>query len=622
MSAASEPYRFVPPATDPTQPTLTGSFGMSASTHWLATATSQSVLERGGNAFDAATAAGFVLHVVEPHLNGPGGDMVALISEPTAASPEVLMGQGPAPRRATIEHYRAEGLTLVPGSGALAAAVPAAVEAWLWLLEYKGTWSLADVLAYAIHYAEVGHAISPQAAGVIATMAAHFDEHWPTSAALWSPNSAAPAVGDVITNPAYGATLRRLVAAGDDIPESRADRREARIQAARKAWKSGFVATAIVDFAAIPHRHSTGSDHAGVIGLDDFANFEFTTEPPVTLEFRGVTVTKSDRWGQGPVLLQALAILDQFGDEHLDPSTALGAHTIIEAIKLAMADRDAYYGDASGDLMAASDGKPTVLQRLLDPEYSRQRASLISDTASLEFRPGHLDGITAYIPPLDIHDPEGATRVAPAGVGEPTVGSSGVTRGDTSHLDVVDSKGNMVSATPSGGWLQSSPTIPELGFCLGTRLQMTWLDESSPSALRPGTRPRTTLTPTMLQRDGVTVAALGTPGGDQQDQTQLLFLLRTLVGGYTQQQAIDAPAFHSTSLSGSFWPRTFTPGGLVIESRLGSTVIDELIERGHVVTVVNGWSLGRMSSVERDPATGQLSAAANPRGNQGYAAGR
>jgi len=180
----------------------------------------------------------------------------------------------------------------------------------------------------------------------------------------------------------------------------------------------------------------------------------------------------------------------------------------------------------------------------------------------------------------------------------------------------------MISATPSGGWLQSSPTIPELGFCLGTRLQMTWLDEDSPSALRPGSRPRTTLSPTLVLRDGRAVIALGTPGGDQQDQWQLPALLRMLVGGYSPQQAIDAPMMHTTALVDSFWPRTYEVAGAVVEDRLGEAVIAGLRARGHSVTRTGDWSLGRLSAVGIDRDSGLLWAAANPRGAQGYAAGR
>jgi gamma-glutamyltranspeptidase/glutathione hydrolase len=386
--------------------------------------------------------------------------------------------------------------------------------------------------------------------------------------------------------------------------------------------------------------------------MADMAGFRASYEEPVMFEFRGHTIAKTGPWGQGPALLQTLAILAGFDDERLDPSTELGAHTILEAQKLALADREAYYGD---------DGVP--LDYLLSEEYAATRRELITEEASHEFRPGSVPGRepyvpalrTEYVPPVPLDDDGGASAfggpaassrgrsaAAAAGVGEPTLGgallgetgsggprtaepavsSNGEMRGDTVHIDVVDRWGNMVSATPSGGWLQSSPAIPELGFCLGTRLQMTWLETGTPSTLTPGKRPRTTLTPTLVLRDGAAVSALGSPGGDQQDQWQLLYLLRTIVGGYSPQQAIDAPAFHTTSMPGSFWPRTWEPGGAVVEDRLGDDVIAGLEARGHRVTRAGDWTLGRVSAVVRDPRTGVLQAAANPRGAQGYAAGR
>ncbi|TWX37158.1 transferase [Frigoribacterium sp. ACAM 257] len=608
-----------------TRPDLRGTFGMTASTHWLATASAQSVLERGGNAFDAAVAGAFVLHVVEPHLNGPGGDMTAVFAtadEP--GRPVVLMGQGPAPAGATVEHYRTEGLDLVPGSGALAAAVPGAVDAWLLLLRDHGTWELADVLAYAIGYARDGHPITARVTETIGAVAGLFAEHWPTSADRWLVDGAPPAPGEMVVNEAYARVLDRLVAAGG------ADRR-ARVDAARTEWAEGLVATSIDAFVRTPHRHSTGGDHAGVIRASDLAAFRASTEEATTVEFRGHVVAKTGAWGQGPALLQVLAMLDPLPDELLDPSTVEGAHTIVEALKLAMADREAWYGD--GDV---------PLDRLLSAEYAAERRALIGSTASHELRPGEAGGAggAGRLPTLRTDDEVAGPG---AGVGEPTVGSfsaavpvddarqpgaepdvapTGETRGDTCHIDVVDRWGNVVSATPSGGWLQSSPTIPELGFCLGSRLQMSWLEEGTASTLEPGRRPRTTLTPTLVLRDGRPLVALGSPGGDQQDQWQLLYLLRTIVGGWTPQQAIDAPALHTTSFPGSFWPRTWTPGGVVVEDRLGDELIAGLEARGHVVTRSGDWSLGRLSSVTRDPETGVLGAAANPRGAQAYAAGR
>ena len=597
---------FTPPSGFTTRPTLEGAFGMAASTHATATAVAQAVLERGGNAFDAVVAGGFVLHVVEPHLNGPGGDLVGIFHTADASAPTVLMGQGPAPAGATIAHFTGEGLDLVPGAGGLAAAVPGAVDAWLVLLRDHGTWELGDVLSFAIGYARDGHPLLPAAATTIARVAELFRESWPTSAAQWMPDGEIPAAGALVRNPAYAAVLERLAAAGAGAGD-----RQQRIDAARREWKTGLVAQAASAFLARAHRHSSGTDHAGVITPDDFAGFDAGYEPAVTAGFRGYVVAKAGAWTQGPALLEALRILDGFEDDALDPATARGAHTIVEALKLALADRDAYFGDAGDE-----DG---LVDALLSEGYIASRRAEIGDRASQEWRPGAVPGRVGFSPPLRR---DGGLTAAAAGAGEPTVAKSGVTRGDTCHIDVVDRWGNIIAVTPSGGWLQSSPTVPELGFCLGTRLQMTWLDEASPSALRPGTRPRTTLTPTLVLRDGAPVMACGTPGGDQQEQWQLPMLLRMLVGGYTAQQAIDAPTLHTTAVVDSFWPRTWTPAGVVAEDRLGAAVLDGLAARGHSVTVSGPWSLGRLSAVGIDSSRGVLWAAANPRGMQGYAAGR
>jgi gamma-glutamyltranspeptidase/glutathione hydrolase len=641
---------FAPAPAFTTRPTIRGTFGVAASTHWIATATAQSVLERAGNAFDAAVAAGFVLHVVEPHLNGPGGDLTGLF-RPAGAGVRVLMGQGPAPAGATIEHYRdVEGLDDVPGAGALAAAVPGAVDAWLWLLARHGTWELRDVLAYAIGYAERGHPVHQNVVTTIERIREHFLEHWPSSAARWLDAAGnVPRAGDRIANPAYAAVLRGLVAAGDG-----ATTREDRIAAARTEWKSGFVAQAIDAFVRTPHRHSDARDHAGVLRASDLSAFEAGDEPPVSTTFRGFTVHKTGPWGQGPALLQMLAILDAYGrlhglgDEHLDPSTALGIHVMAEAEKLALADRDAWYGDP--------EFADVPLSALLSTAYAESRAALIGETASAELRPGSPEGRAARLPAvddgagkdgladvsdeknasagddlIDVKTPNplasGSGSGSGAGLGEPTVDRHGQTRGDTCHLDVADRFGNVVTVTPSGGWLQSSPTIPELGFCLGTRLQITWLDEHSPSALRAGARPRTTLSATLVTGEDGRVLTLGTPGGDQQEQWQLAVLLRMLVGGWDPQAAIDAPMFHTTSHVSSFWPRVWEPAGLVVEDRIGADVIAELKRRGHRVTVAGPWTLGRLSGVGASAGgdgegAGILWAAANPRGGQGYAAGR
>ncbi|WGW12995.1 gamma-glutamyltransferase [Saxibacter everestensis] len=598
-----------------TRPTLRGTFGMAASTHWLASATASSVLERGGNAYDAAVAAGFVLHVVEPHLNGPGGDLTAIIKAAHQQSPRVLMGQGPAPAGASIEHFHAEGLHLIPGAGALAAAVPGAVDAWLLLSRDYGSWELDELWQYAIDYARNGHPVLGQVATTIRTVSDLFAEHWPGSSEQWMPGGRLPVEGELIRNPAWADTMERLLAEGRSRAGADGDR-EARIEGVRSAWAEGFVAREIEDFVREPHRHSSGTDHAGVLNRDDLRGFRADWEEPATIDFRGHTIVKVSGWSQGPALLQALKILDGFDDDDIDPSTASGAHIVLETLKLCLADREAYYGE---------DMPVSLLRTLLSDAYAAGRRAQIGAQASAEFRPGAIDGHPAYRPQLRTGAQLriGALAQAVSGAaGEPTVRPNGEVRGDTCHLDIVDSQGNMISATPSGGWLQSSPYIPSLGFCLGTRLQMNWLDPESPSALVPGRRPRSTLTPTLVIREGEAVLALGSPGGDQQDQWQLLFLLRMLVGGYGQQEAIDAPAFHTTSMPGSFWPRTWEPGGAVVEDRLGDDVIASLEARGHRVTRAGDWALGRLSSVGRDPETGVLTAAANPRGMQGYAVGR
>ncbi|ADB32684.1 gamma-glutamyltranspeptidase [Kribbella flavida DSM 17836] len=586
-----------------TRPTLRGTFGMVSSTHWLASQSAMRMLELGGNAFDAAACAGFVLHVVEPHLNGPGGEVPAIVATAEDPTPRVLCGQGVAPAGATIQHFRDLGLSLIPGSGPLAAAVPGAVDAWLLLLRDHGTLPLRTVLEPAIDYARNGHPAVGRVGDTVATVQELFTEYWPTSAALWLQNGRPPAPNELIKNPAYADTLERLVlsaeGAGPDLV--------AQVERARVTWREGFVAEAIDEFSRLPHRDSSGEDHAGLITGADVAGFTASWEDAATLDWHGHTVAKTGPWGQGPALLQSLAVLAELGDPaDLDLTSAEAVHTTVEVMKLSYADREAWYGDAAD----------VPLKTLLSPTYAASRAALIGAEASLELRPGSPDGRRPSLASVAT-----GKELGDATTGEPTVAADGGTRGDTCHVDVADRWGNVISATPSGGWLQSSPTIPSLGFCLGSRLQMFWLEEGLASSLAPGIRPRTTLTPTLVLRDGVPVLACGSPGGDQQDQWQLLFLLRHLTGGQELQEAIDAPAWHTTGFPSSFYPRATEPGGLVIENRLGAAVRDELAGRGHVVTESDAWSLGRLCAVAREPG-GVLSAAANPRGMQGYAVGR
>ncbi|PRX47833.1 gamma-glutamyltranspeptidase/glutathione hydrolase [Prauserella shujinwangii] len=578
---------------------------MVASTHWLASATGMAVLEDGGNAFDAAVAAGFVLQVAEPHLNGPAGQVPGIFVTASDPTPRVLCGQGVSPAAATPEHFADLGLDLIPGSGLLAATVPGAWDAWLLLLRDHGTKSLRDVLGYAISYAWKGVPVVCRITETIDAVAGLFANHWPTSAQLWLPNGEAPTPGSLHRNPTLARTWQRLLAEAETVSG-----REEQIEAARRAWSQGFVAEAIDTFSRGAFRDDSGRDHAGLLTGDDLAGWSASYENALVTDFGEWGLAKCGPWTQGPVLAQQLRLLEGFADEleYVDGRpTARTVHLATECAKLAFADREAWYGD--------TDDVP--VEWLLSRAYAEQRRALVGAEASGELRPG---GEGARLP--KVLERTRGERAGAGAIGEPTVGPSGQTRGDTVHIDVVDADGNMISATPSGGWLQSSPTIPELGFCLDSRAQMFWLEQGLPNSLAPGKRPRITLSPSLALRGGRPVLAFGTPGGDQQDQWQLCFWLAHTRGGLNLQESIDAPAWHTTAFPSSFYPRWWMPRELVVESRIGEAAIAELAERGHDVVDAGRWALGRLSAVSRDPGTGLLHAAANPRGMQGYAVGR
>jgi gamma-glutamyltranspeptidase/glutathione hydrolase len=560
-----------------TRPELRGTFAMVASTHWLASAAGMAVLEQGGNAFDAAVAAGLTLQVVEPHMNGPGGDLPALVWPAGRERPLVLCAQGPAPRAATISHYRDElGLALIPGTGPLAAVVPGAFGGWLALLREHGTMPFPEVAQYAINYAEEGYPVLAATGDTIRRMEQVFRDDWTTSAEVYLP---IPEPGTLHRNPRLAETYRRLAAAADPLEE----------------WHRGFVAEEIVRFQEREWLDSSGERHRGLLAEEDLRDWAPTWEEPLSVDYHGHEVFKAGPWSQAPVFLQQLRLLEGF-----DPAE-LSVHVVTECAKLAFADREAWYGDP--------DFADVPVAELLSREYANERRSLVADEASEELRPGSPGGREPRLP-----HPAANAPVAP-GVGEPT------RRGDTVHLDVVDRWGNMVSATPSGGWLDGAPVIPALGFCLGTRAQMFWLEEGLPSSLEPGKRPRTTLSPTLAARDGEPYLAFGTPGGDQQDQWSLHAFLAHVHGGLDLQAAIDAPNHHTEAFPSSFYPRGTRPRHVAVEERAGAETIEDLRRRGHEVEVSGPWSLGRVTAVAREPG-GILKAGANPRGMQGYAVGR
>ncbi|GAB3518351.1 gamma-glutamyltransferase family protein [Arthrobacter monumenti] len=598
-----------------TRPELAGTFGMVSSTHWLPSQVGMGVLERGGNAFDAAVAAGFTLQVVEPHQNGPGGDLPLIFARGDDKKPTVLCAQGPAPAGATPEAFAALDIDMVPGTGPLATAIPGATLGWMTFLRDHGTISLQDALSPAASYAENGFPAAAKVVEYIGRMEPMFREHWQPSADLYLPDGKVPEAGQMLVNKALARTYRRLMEAETSALDDGGTREDG-IDAAIAEWTEGFVAESITEFVKTPWRDSTGKNHAGFLNREDMASWRPHYEEPQTFEFEGHTVCKAGFWSQGPVFLQQLALLEGM---EVKPGTADGIHKILEATKLAFADRDAWYGD--------SDDVPA--KTLLSADYADERRRLITDEASLEIRPGSPDGRNPILPNLEVKGDFDAIGLN--GVGEPNAvaalldsgpKANGEARSDTVHVDVVDRWGNMVSAMPSGGWLHSSPVIPELGFPLGTRLQMAWLEEGLPNTLSPGKRPRTTLSPTLVCKDGEPVLAFGSPGGDQQDQWQLHFLLNHLLGGMNLQEAIDAPSFHSTHFPSSFFPHEHQLGVVLIEQRVGDEVLTALKARGHRVARAGDWEIGRLCAVSREPETGMLHAGANPRGMQGYAVGR
>ncbi|TVR29603.1 MAG: gamma-glutamyltransferase family protein [Nitriliruptor sp.] len=590
-----------------TRPELHGTFGMVSTTHWIASAVAMSILERGGNAFDAAVAGGLTLQVVEPHLNGPAGEVPVLVYDAADDRVEVIAGQGPAPAAATIDRFEELGLDRVPGTGLLAACVPAAFDTWMRLAMERGRLELRELIEPAIGYAQSGVPVVPQMASTIAGVEQMFREDWPTSAAVWL-RDGLPRPGGWLTNPVLAATYTRILAEA----EAATSDRDGRFQAARDTFYRGFVAESIATFSeTTEHVDTSGRAHGGLLSGDDLANFEVPIEQPLSVDHHGWTVYKPDSWSQAPVFLQQLRLLEGVDLGGTAPEDPRFVHLVVEASKLAFADREAWYGDPwFADV---------PIQTLLSAGYADERRRLIGEEASLELRPGSPDGRTPILPPdLPTLDASGGAL----GFGEPTVSPRGQVNGDTTHLDVVDRDGNMVSATPSGGWLQSSPVIPDLGFPLGTRAQMFWLDADHPNGLAGGKRPRTTLTCTMARRDGRVRLAFGTPGGDGQDQWSLIFFLRHVHHGLNLQEAIDAPTFHSSHFPSSFFPRAASPGELAIEGRFPRATLDELVRLGHGVQIADDWSLGRLSAVGADGDPAPFKAAANPRGMQSYAAGR
>ncbi len=586
-----------------TRPTVCGYGGAVSAGHYLATSIGARILGDGGNAADAACAMGFALQVLEPHMNGPAGEAPILYYEASSDRYHTISGQGVAPAALTIETFSRLGLDRIPGSGLLAATVPAALDAWCLLLERFGTLSFEAASAPALGLADAGFPVYPFLRDTLLLTEEKFQRQWPTSAALYSP---VPPIGARLRNPAWARALGRLA----DAERGARGTRERGIRAARDAFYLGSIAEEIDAFMRLPTTDDQERSDAGLLGAEDLAIYHGEVEEPISIEYRGARVFKCPPWSQGPVFLQQLRLLEGFDLAGMGFPSTDALHLGIEAAKLAFADRDASYGDPRF--------ADVPLELLLSDEYTSARRPLIDlEAASLEFRPGP-GRYPAGWPWIDEDDLEPA---------EPQAFAAARGRGDTTQLDAVDSEGNLVAATPSGAWIQSSPVIPSLGFPIGTRAQTFCLDPGHPNALAPGKRPRTTLTPSLaLLADGRRIA-FGTPGGDQQDQWTLQFFLQLTDfdrdrenGKPDLQQAIDAPTLHTLHLPSSFYPRTAQPGWVAVEARIPAEVVAGLERRGHRIARSGPWEHGRVMAVARDPGSGLCEAAASPRSRVAYAA--
>jgi gamma-glutamyltranspeptidase/glutathione hydrolase len=560
-----------------TRPVIRGVRGCIASSHYLATEAGFQILSNGGTAIDAAVAAGLALHVVEPHMNSIGGECPILVYSARDKRTYAISGQGTAPRRATLEFFERNNIKLIPGDGFLPAMVPSSFDSWITCLSKFGTMSLREVLEPAIRYAQNGIVIYPHLHDNIQQYANRFSAEWQSTAKIFLRNGKAPAVGEVLQQSDLARTLRSLAETDS-------------LEAARQYFYSGPISRRIVEFTeSHPIRDSTGKPHTGLIETQDFSQYRTRVEETVTTDWKGFTVHKCGTWSQGPVFLQQLRLLAAFNLTEIDHNSVDYIHLITEAAKLAFADREAFYGDPLFTKIP--------LDRLLSREYADDRRSLINmRKASMKLRPGE-----GFIP-LE-------TRGRPTNLG------------DTSHVDAADAKGNVISATPSGGWIHSSPVIEGLGFPLGTRGEMFSLQKGHPNCIAPGKRPRTTLSPSLVTSNHNPVLAFGTPGGDQQDQWTLQFFLNVAEFGMNLQSAIDAATFHTTHFPSSFYPRRAHLGELHLEDRIPRKIISALRKRGHKVVIEDGWSNGKVTAVSFDPSRNVVNAAASSRIQSAYALG-
>ena len=474
-----------------TRPVVMGANGVVTSTHYLASVAGLKALQDGGNVVDAGATMWFCLTLLKPHLVGPAGEVPILLYWADEEKVVAVNGQGPAPMNATIDWFLEQGYPMIPEDGFTPAVVPGAFDAWLMTLEEYGTFTLGRVMEPALRIARDGFPVYPTLKAFLERGRDRFMSEWPASAETYLPGGRVPEIGQLLRNPGWYNTFKEVAET-----ESRAGSKSAGIDAARKHFYDGPIARAIVEFTqSFGCRDVYGKENHGLITLEDFQRYHARFEEPVTVNYRGIDVYKCGPWCQGPVFLQQLNLLEGYDLRDMGHNTVEYLHTWIECAKLAFADREQYYADP--------DYVVVPLGMLLSKEYAEKRRKLVDlDKASMLLRPGGVE-------PIELEE-----RSERSGF-----------EGDTVHLDAVDRDGNMLAATPSGGWIRASPLVPGLGFPLGTRGQFFHLDPGHVECLEPGKKPSTTLTPSLALKDGRQYMAFGTPGGDRQDQWTLQFFL-------------------------------------------------------------------------------------------------
>jgi gamma-glutamyltranspeptidase/glutathione hydrolase len=564
-----------------------GANGVVTSTHYLASVAGLKALQDGGNAVDAGATMWFCLTLLKPHLVGPAGEAPILLYWADEEKVIAVNGQGPAPMNATIDWFLEQGYPMIPEDGFTPAVVPGAYDAWLMTLEEYGTFTLGRVMEPALRIASDGFPVYPTLRAFLERARDRFLSEWPASAETYIPGGEVPDIGQLLRNPGWHRTFNEVAEV-----ESRAGSRSAGIDAARKHFYDGPIARAIVEFTqSFRCRDVYGKENHGLVTLEDFHRYAARFEEPLTVKYRGIDVYKCGPWCQGPVFLQQLNLLEGYDLRGMGHNTVEYLHTWIECAKLAFADREQYYADP--------DYVDVPLGMLLSKEYAGDRRELVDpDEASMLLRPGGVE-------PMALEE-----RSERSGF-----------EGDTVHLDAIDRDGNMLAATPSGGWIRASPLVPGLGFPLGTRGQFFHLDPGHVERLEPGKKPSTTLTPSLALKDGRQYMAFGTPGGDRQDQWTLQFFLNHVEFGMNVQEALDAPTVHSNHFPGSFWPHTVKPGEVAVEPRIPGDVVKGLEKKGHRIAMSRPWSHGRCLAIRIDPDTGVMYGGASPRTGEPYALG-